>query len=996
MVEWIVSSCFVILAMVALRAALGTRISAGLRYGLWGLVLIRLLVPVQFFVSPVAGMYVNYASLEVLQEENFYILPMQSIPIEEAQNALQKESNALLGDDTFGQIRLEDGGENVQRYALRVSLLQILKWIWLAGAAVLATILLIANFRFFLRLRRVRKPLDSAAGPIRVYTAEGLPSPCLFGLFQPAVYVTPETVQNPIMLRHVMAHELGHYRHLDHLWSILRGVALAIHWWNPLVWLAVVLSRRDGELACDQSALRYLGEGERRAYGETLLTLVTTKSRPQDLVHFATTMRGGKKSLQERICQISCNRKYLVSASIAASFLLILVTLTAFGRKVEDGDTRRGNAPEHSFQGRECTLDLDRDGETEHTLVLQNNVDPPEWELCIFKGYPNNKENIQKIWSVTLDESHGGCGTYFLYSWEGLDYLLEYMPKMQQGYCTYSYRLFHLENGEEVTDLENSVEFDINFDSPSHQFNATAIASFMEEINTLIGKSVLLINTNHWMLNLDTTEDGRLYDDILASLHHPGEDLHSIPLQEALEIYVQQSEDHPDDTNSALGNLLADMEADDLGSAVSHSTITAEQLTKLLRKSLQTQESRYYNYSSFREEEAWRWTASELSLPLADSGILHLIACESGSVEIVYETEESSQSAFFTSEKLYQLICEVGETYPVERMPYAPDLNHDGTPDELFLREDPDSTAWVLQCAVSDNSGKPRFRWNDTAYTAHAGWNAIFLCQIDGTDYLLRYTPEMSSGVCHYKYQLFYLEDGGEVTVQENEVDFDIIFARDFAAQHHFDPRAIAAFMTEINDLLENSTQLLNTDASLLMTFQEEGRLYDSLWWLLDDNSIKDSNRPFLENLLVYRNNSLANAAIPSVREILGEIRADDIITVSSGTSVVSYKDLAAALNDIAEWSYDRHTEDWEAVAPAIEITYKRSGDWGEQSIILEMGQSGGQGSVRITFSGQATALQYSENPADDATYLHDVPYSFSVYVANETLVKITKDLHIN
>ncbi len=58
------------------------------------------------------------------------------------------------------------------------------------------------------------------------------------------------------MLRHVLTHEFTHYRHGDHLWSMLRCLALAVHWWNPLVWLAAELSRRDAELACDEGALK--------------------------------------------------------------------------------------------------------------------------------------------------------------------------------------------------------------------------------------------------------------------------------------------------------------------------------------------------------------------------------------------------------------------------------------------------------------------------------------------------------------------------------------------------------------------------------------------------------------------------------------------------------------------------------------------------------------------------------------------------------------------
>ena len=55
LLEWVCTAVFLILVVLALRAALGRRISAGLRYALWAVVLLRLLVPVQLFTSPIAG-----------------------------------------------------------------------------------------------------------------------------------------------------------------------------------------------------------------------------------------------------------------------------------------------------------------------------------------------------------------------------------------------------------------------------------------------------------------------------------------------------------------------------------------------------------------------------------------------------------------------------------------------------------------------------------------------------------------------------------------------------------------------------------------------------------------------------------------------------------------------------------------------------------------------------------------------------------------------------
>ena len=157
-------------------------------------------------------------------------------------------------------------------------------------------------------------------------------------------------------------------------------------------------------------------------------------------------------------------------------------------------------------------------------------------------------------------------------------------------------------------------------------------------------------------------------------------------------------------------------------------------------------------------------------------------------------------------------------------------------------------SAFALNCIGGDGDGE--WSWFQTAYRPHVGWNALFLCRVNGEDYLLQYNPYMGGGVCQYSYKLFYLQDGREVVVQESEVDFDIIFNPDYEEQHIFEPKAIAAFMDEINALLADSVQLLNTDENLLGTFEREGRLFDSLWWLDDD---REKDLSLLEYLEAYQ-----------------------------------------------------------------------------------------------------------------------------------------------
>ena len=326
LLEWVLTSAFLILAVTALRALLGRRVSAGLRYALWAVVLARLLVPVQLFTTPVAG-------TSVLREtgvEQWVTAPTllpDSVPAVSAVPAVPSPTE--LPDGTLIVPQPNPAPATVKVRPIPV--LRILGGLWLAGTAATGAAFALSNLRFARRLRRVRVPLEGADCPLPVYLADDLPSPCLFGLFRPAVYLTSAAASDPAMLRHVLAHEITHFRHRDHLWNALRGLALAVHWWDPLVWLAAALSRRDCELACDEGALKRLGDGERIAYGRTLLALITVKPRPGDLLRCSTTMTGGQKSVFDRMSRIAKAPKRWLGAAVLTVALAALACVCAFG-----------------------------------------------------------------------------------------------------------------------------------------------------------------------------------------------------------------------------------------------------------------------------------------------------------------------------------------------------------------------------------------------------------------------------------------------------------------------------------------------------------------------------------------------------------------------------------------------------------------------------------------------------------------------------------------
>ena len=130
-------------------------------------------------------------------------------------------------------------------------------------------------------------------------------------------------VASPEALGHVIAHETTHACHLDPLWSALRGVCLTVYWFDPLVWAAAIVSRRDCELACDEGALKRLGEDQRIPYGRTLLSLVPVRRSGSPMLS-ATTMTAGKRQLKDRITRIAQNRQ---TVAIAVFLLLSAAAL---------------------------------------------------------------------------------------------------------------------------------------------------------------------------------------------------------------------------------------------------------------------------------------------------------------------------------------------------------------------------------------------------------------------------------------------------------------------------------------------------------------------------------------------------------------------------------------------------------------------------------------------------------------------------------------------
>ena len=328
MIETVISSSVLIIAVIAVRRVFRTKISSRLKYALWSLVLIRLLLPVSLFGSGISIM--NAVPSTNNASQPLYLGRISSVPLTEGDTVYAKSNGELTEPNSFGHAVLSDDGNSVTRYAVKTTAADVLKFVWIVGAAAAALWIAIVNLVFYTRLRKCREPYPEGRGlPLKIYVADYPASPCLFGLLRPAIYLTPGAASDEAF-PYVYAHEYCHYRHGDHFWTVVRGLCLAAYWWNPLVWAAAILSRADSETACDESAVRLMGEDNRLIYGKTLVDMIAERPSPSAILCSATTMTGGRREIEKRLLLIVKKPRTYVPAIIAVLLILAVSAGCAF------------------------------------------------------------------------------------------------------------------------------------------------------------------------------------------------------------------------------------------------------------------------------------------------------------------------------------------------------------------------------------------------------------------------------------------------------------------------------------------------------------------------------------------------------------------------------------------------------------------------------------------------------------------------------------------
>lgn len=347
LLEWCLSSSAMVLLFLLVRRLLRRHIDPRLMYALWLVVALRLLIPGQWFTLPISvvGSVEKQVAMEEIMED---ITPKATVALPvEANSTPEREEQSwtvfhggLIYDRTYNPQPTEEGPNGTLEVTYGKSFNFRPFWIgvWYTVFRVFSLAIVILKICLYYRFEKRRRPLPKELPypcSLPIHVMDNLASPCLFRCFwmePPTIYLNQKALDSG-HIDHVVAHEMTHYRHGDDIWVWLRLSCLALHWYNPLVWWAMSVCRRDCELACDAGTIAALGEDQRLKCGRTLLSMVSPGLHVLPLVTTATTMTAGKRALKDRILRIAHKPRTLAVAALAGILVLALsIAVTGGGQ----------------------------------------------------------------------------------------------------------------------------------------------------------------------------------------------------------------------------------------------------------------------------------------------------------------------------------------------------------------------------------------------------------------------------------------------------------------------------------------------------------------------------------------------------------------------------------------------------------------------------------------------------------------------------------------
>ena len=282
-------------------------------YALWGVVLFRLLCPVS-----IGSSFSLYNLFDAPTEESGAVTSViEYVPSNIVHTEYPSVALPVPGISDAINEALPQGQEQLVADPIEAPM-SIATYVWMIGVLGMVIYSIVS----YVRLRRTL----SVVVPLRdnIFIADDIKSPFVVGLFRPKIYLPCNLGDKE--QEYIILHEQHHIKRLDHVMKALAFLALAIHWFNPLVWVAFVLASKDMEMSCDEAVIRKVDGDVRADYSASLLTLATGRR-----IIAGTPLAFGEGDTKGRINNLSKWKKpavWVVLLAVVACVILAISLLT--------------------------------------------------------------------------------------------------------------------------------------------------------------------------------------------------------------------------------------------------------------------------------------------------------------------------------------------------------------------------------------------------------------------------------------------------------------------------------------------------------------------------------------------------------------------------------------------------------------------------------------------------------------------------------------------
>lgn len=394
---WInVGIAALIVVLIVMRGFFQSNIHARIICILWTLVFLRMLVPLPiesgFSIIDNNTFLSSYTTSTAHTDSTSDTgVTVSSTPIEEAAEA--------------GQITSTDSPEPSAH-----AITDVLLIVYICGAAAIFGLILFTNMLFSKRIKQnaiSAKVQDAdkyvfeqqSIRPLPLYVVKDLTSPCLYGLIKPKILLNEKSVENDAVRQYTIYHETTHYKHRDNIIFLGTVAACILNWFNPFMWLALYLSKKDREIYCDESVIKKLGDDKAIDYGKSLLYLVQNSN--SKLLTISTTMTGSKREMKNRIKNIARSKKSWIILS-AAIVLILAGIFILIGTQQPSKDSSKvmiGGADGPTY------IDFGSDiVDITGISIYKNSVPSQKTLACSFNQ--EDKDVLDEFWEIyTLSES---------------------------------------------------------------------------------------------------------------------------------------------------------------------------------------------------------------------------------------------------------------------------------------------------------------------------------------------------------------------------------------------------------------------------------------------------------------------------------------------------------------------------------------------------------------------------------------------------------------